>query len=82
MLYPNAGANMWDVGPGTVMIKALGGFVAGVNGTDYTYGRQEDQTITYGIVAINTHQFADELIHKFKEVLVEIGQADGKITGL
>jgi len=33
-------------------------------------------------VAINTHQFADELIAKFKEVLVEIGQADGKITGL
>jgi len=39
MLYPNAGANMWDVGPGTVIMKALGGYVAGINGTEYSYGR-------------------------------------------
>lgn len=73
---------MWDVGPGSVMILALGGYVAGINGHVYQYGRGEDQAISYGIIALNTHQFVDELIAKFKEVLVEIGQADGKITGL
>lgn len=42
MLYPNSGANMWDVGPGSVMILALGGYVAGINGKVYQYQREED----------------------------------------
>lgn len=85
LIYPNVGTSLWDVGPGTVMIQALGGHVSGIRGEQYPYSnstKTEDIKINYGLLVLNNHHFVDKLVQDFKSMLTEIGQGEGVITGL
>lgn len=41
-IYSTGGASRWDIGPGTVMIRALGGHVSGIRGEQYEYFNEGD----------------------------------------
>ena len=52
-IYSTGGASRWDIGPGTVLIQALGGHVTNLLGEEYEYKTEGDMTNAQGLLAIN-----------------------------
>ena len=72
-IYSTGGASRWDIGPATVMIKALGGHCSDLRGEDYEYLTEGDMTNLNGLLVLNTPELVPELVEKFMAVLKEIG---------
>jgi len=84
-LYSTGGASRWDIGPGTVFVKALGGHVSDVRGEDYDYVFNPDSSKHVnenGLLVCNTPALIPQLVEKFMAVLKEVGQDTGPVTGL
>lgn len=81
-IYSTGGASRWDIGPGCVMVRALGGHCSDLRGDEYEYLPKGDMTNLNGLLCINDKKVVPELTEKFMKILKEIGQDTGPITGL
>lgn len=54
-IYGSAGPCLWDVSPGEVLVKGMGGFVTDINLNKYNY-RTDVKPVIQGVFATRSYQ--------------------------